>query len=139
MNRYSFVGSFAMLSNVVLSLLVCIAGCMRCGGVWFWYALLVMLPWFAGAFTVFGVAWMFTGERNRLSCIVIMMVGMAMVWGAICWVDSPMYVEASGFAFGWPSLRKDMAFYQANLLVTVIIVCYVAFTVIYSIHTIEWR
>jgi hypothetical protein len=125
---YGLSGIFAMAYSIFIAPLSFISGYMRCGGVWFWYVLLVMIPWFVGLLVLFGVVRVFRDIGNRLSSIAIMLVDMVMVQGVIRLVNEQMYVEARGLVFGRITLSQNLLM-QVGLLFTVIIVCYSVFIV----------
>jgi hypothetical protein len=83
---------------------------MHYGGVWFWYALLVMIPWFIGLLGLFGVVRIFRDIGNRFSSIAIMLIDMGMVQCIIRLVNKPMSAAARGIMFGNASVGISIFF-----------------------------
>jgi hypothetical protein len=125
---YVFIGYGVMIFSIFISSLLCIAGCMHYGGVWFWYALLVMVPWFIGLFGLFGVVRIFWDIGNRLASIAIMLIDMGMVQCIIRLVNKPMSAAARGIMFGKASDGISI-FFQVSMLFSIIIIGYLMFKI----------
>lgn len=125
---YVLIVCGVMIFGIFISSLLCIVGCMHCGGVRFRYALPVMIPWFIGLLVLFGIVRIFWDIGNRFSSIVIMLVDMGMVQYIIRLVNKPMSAAAGGLVFGRIALVQNLLM-QAGLLFTVIMVCCSVFIV----------